>query len=263
VGADSGESRRPWRVVAGVTASALVCASVFALFNQWTFGAPFELGYSHEAGFEGLNQGFFGLTYPRRGPLMEILFGEFRGLLRLAPILVMAPIGFALLLRDRSSRVLGASALAISIYYVLFNASYYYWDGGWSFGPRHLAPALPLMSLSLAPLWSRAKLWLRVILSVLALYGAGLTLVAVSTTAQPPDTYRHPIRELLWPNFSKGRLAINRQAFVEDDLQKDRDPVSHSWNVGEKLGLTGLASLVPLLAFWSAIGFMWWRFRRD
>ena len=94
-------------------------------------------------------------------------------------------------------------------------------------------------------------------LFVIALYGAFLTLVAVSTTAQPPDGFQRPVSQLLWPNFVKGEMAINWQSFVEDNLQGRRDPATHAWNVGEKLGLTGLVSLAPLVALWSVIGLAW------
>jgi hypothetical protein len=153
------------------------------------------------------------------------------------------------------------AAGAIALYYVLFNASYYYWSGGWSLGPRHMAPALPFISLGLAPLWSGTKSRLRLVLGALALYGAVVALVAVSTTAQPPDTYRKPLTELLWPNFAQGRLSINWQSFVEDGLREKREPIAHAWNLGELTGLTGRASLLPLFAIWLVIGFVWWRFR--
>ena len=252
--ARAGGVERLQRVALGVTASALVCAAALVLFNEQSFGAPFALGYSKEVGFSGMSQGFFGLSYPRRGALMEILFGQFRGLFFLAPVLALAPLGFALLVISPASRLEGIVAMAIAAYYVLVNASYYYWDGGWSFGPRHMAPALPMMSLALALLWSRAKPALRVLLVLLALYGAGLTFVAVSTTAQPPDTYHRPVTELLWPNFAKGRVSINWQAFVEDNLRERRDPEAHAWNLGEKIGLTGWWSLVPLVMIWVAVG---------
>jgi hypothetical protein len=247
------------RVLLGVTAGAVVCLAILLAFNMLSFGAPFSLGYSNEESFAGMTQGFFGLTYPKRGVLMELLFGQFRGLLFFAPVFVAAPFGFVLLVRHRSSRLPGLAAAAIAFYYVVFNASYYYWDGGWSFGPRHMAPALPFLSLALAPLWSLRTRWLRLVLGALALYGFAVALIAVSTTAQPPDTYHKPLTDLFWPNFSKGRVSINWQSFVEDNLREDREPIAHAWNLGERAGLTGFASLLPLFVSWLAIGLLWWR----
>ena len=44
--------------------------------------------------------------------------------------------------------------------------------------------------------------------------------------------------------FVEGHLSINWQAFVEDNIQDERDPQTHAWNIGEKLGLTGLVSSI-------------------
>jgi hypothetical protein len=259
--ASSGGQDRVRSVVTGIFAGAAVCVVILLAFNVTSFGAPLSLGYASEETFTGMNQGFFGITFPRPGVLFQILFGQFRGLFFLAPVLAVAPIGLLLLVRDRPTRLPGLAAGAIALYYVLFNASYYYWSGGWSLGPRHMAPALPFISLGLAPLWSSTKSWLRLVLGALALYGAVVALVAVSTTAQPPDTYRKPLTELLWPNFAQGRLSINWQSFVEDGLREKREPIAHAWNLGELTGLTGRASLLPLFAIWLVIGFVWWRFR--
>jgi hypothetical protein len=253
-----GGTARCTRVIVGVTAGALACAAVLALYNQAAFGGALTLGYSKEEGFYGMKQGILGVTYPKLDVLGEILLGRYRGLLYLAPVLAAAPLGFALLIRAPQSRLPGIAAATIAVYYVLFNAAYFYWHGGWSYGPRHVAPALPFLSVALAPLWSRAKPIARAALGVLALYGAALTLVAVSTTAQPPEYYKTPVSQLLWPSFVSGKLSINYQSFVDDDLRKQRDPVAHAWNLGEKLGLAGHASLLPLFALWGVAGLAYW-----
>jgi hypothetical protein len=251
------------RVVVGVAGGALLCALVIVAFNVFSFGTPLALGYANVEGFTEMRKGFFGLTYPKRTILIWLLFGQYRGLLFLAPVLIAAPIGFLMLVRDPATRIPGVAAMSIAAYYLLFNASYIYWDGGWSYGPRHLAPALPFMSLALAPVWDRAKAPFRVALGALALFGAALAFIAVATTAQPPDTYRRPVTDLLWPNFAKGQLSINHQAFVEAGLRNERDPKAHAWNLGERLGLKGLMSLTPLLAIWSGIGVWWWTRREE
>jgi hypothetical protein len=253
-----GGPARRGRVIAGVAGGALVCAAVLGLYNQAAFGGPLRVGYANEAGFEGMKEGFLGITHPKLWVLGELLFGRFRGLLYLAPVLAAAPSGFVLLISSRTARRPGVAAAAIAIYYLLFNAAYVYWHGGWSYGPRHMAPALPFLSLALAPLWSRASPAARGALAAVALYGAALSFVAVSTTAQPPENYKRPVSDLLWPSFKSGRLSINHQAFVEPDVTTQRDPVAHAWNLGEKLGLAGHASLLPLYAVWGVIGIGCW-----
>jgi hypothetical protein len=87
------------------------------------------------------------------------------------------------------------------------------------------------------------------------LWGAGLTLVAVSTTPQPPAIlYMHPVSELLWPAFKDGDLSLNHQSFVDHSanggmLRGHRLPHA-AWNLGEVMGLRGLPSLIPLGIAW-------------
>ena len=113
--ARSGNGRRLGRVIAYVTVGALVCAGILAIVNTLSFGGPLELGYSNVVGFEGMTRGFFGLTRPNPETLRALLFGQYRGLFFFAPVLALAPIGFALLVRDRSSRGPAIAALAIAV----------------------------------------------------------------------------------------------------------------------------------------------------
>src|SRR6185436_17638386 len=78
-----------------------------------------------------------------------------------------------------------------------------------------------------------------------------------------PDNHKVPFTQLLWPNFASGHLSINQQAFVEEYPVSQRDPVAHMWNLGEKFGLAGHASLVPLFAAWGVIGAVWWALREE
>ena len=259
--AAKGGRARALRVTIGITVSAIMCASVLAWYNQTSFGSPLHLGYLNVPGFEGMSQGFFGITRPDYNVMKQLLFGQFRGLFYLSPILIAAPIGLLLLVRDRYSRLAGLTAATIAAFYLVLNASYYYWDGGWSYGPRHMAPALPFLSLAVAPIWSKGRPILRLGLLMVALYGAGHAFVAVSTTAQPPDTYLRPVAQLFWPRFIQGDLSTNWQSYLEYLPRDERDHTSHAWNIGEKIGLSGLASLLPLVLTWFVIGFTWWKQR--
>ena len=94
----------------------------------------------------------------------------------------------------------------------------------------------------------------RAVLAAAWLWGAALTLVAVSTTPQPPASIERPVTQLLVPAFREGRLALNNQRFTdfradEAAIRRHAEPTA-SWNVGMKIGLTGLASLIPLGIVW-------------
>ena len=250
------------RVGAAVVAGALLPLGVFVLYNQAAFGSPFTIGYTHEEGFPAMQQGFMGVTYPNARALWGILVGGHRGLFFHAPAILIGLVGFLLLVRGERARA-GVVALGLVIYFTLFNSAYAYWDGGWSYGPRHMAPALPFLCLPLGVLWSRARPAWRVALGGLAAGSLAITLIAVSTTVQPPEVIRHPLPDLLWPAFLDGDLSLNHQSFLEfsADVQKLRGHVvSHdAWNLGEKLGLSGLTSLLPLGAVWLACAVLYVR----
>src|SRR5581483_805279 len=245
-GARSLDRGRALRLVGALTASALAAAAVLMIFQYVCFGSPFHLAYSSEQGYVGMQHGIFGVEIPKLVRLRRILFGEYRGLLPLAPILTVAPFGLVFVRR----RLVAAAAFAIAVYYILLNASYVYWEGGWSYGPRHASPAIPFLCIGVAMLWTRAPRLGRAALAIVGAYGVALTLVAVSTAPLPPNNIRRPVAELLWPAFVDGDLALNPQTFVSGganpDFRAHTEPKA-AFNLGMKMGLRGLTSLLPLM----------------
>jgi hypothetical protein len=249
------------RIMAAMAGGALACGMVLIVHNVLAFGSPFELGYSQTVNFPGMSQGLFGVQTPDLGVLRELVLGRYRGLLLLAPIVIAAPIGLFLLAKKRELRAAVVVAGCIPVYFLLVNAGYATWDGGWTYGPRFLAPALPFLCLPLAAVWTRARHLLRVPLLAVLLWGAALSLVAVSTTAQPPDFYKSPVTELLWPSFRDGRFPVT--AFEAGSGGASLRPVQDEkddgpWNFGEKVGLAGHASIAPVFLFWLAAAIGWW-----
>ena len=55
--------------------------------------------------------------------------------------------------RDARSPRAAVAAGLVALFYLLLNASYFYWEGGWAYAPRQVTPALPFVALGLAPLW--------------------------------------------------------------------------------------------------------------
>lgn len=156
-------------------------------YNLFAFGDPFRLGYQGVVGFDGMKQGLFGLTRPSSAALVEILVGARRGMLWVAPILVIAPFGLARLWR-RGERSLVALAVSGAVIAFLYNASYVYWDGGNSTGPRHAMPAIAFLALGFAPLWAAATPIARVPLA--ALLAASMTInctIAAAEITAPQD----------------------------------------------------------------------------
>jgi hypothetical protein len=132
------------------------------------------------------------------------------------------------------------------------NASYEHWEGGWSFGPRHLGQVLGFLAIGLAPVWMRGGRWLRTLVVALAISGGAITLVAVATDAQPNNTIQSPMTEYQWPSFKDGYISLNRQSYFDmrppdrTDEPREIHNVLAQWNLGEQMGLSGLWSLMPL-----------------
>lgn len=165
-----------------------------AAYNFLAFGTVFRLGYQGVVGWEGMNRGLFGLTRPDPGALWEITFGVRRGLLWVAPVLAMAPLGLALLIEDRRTRAIGVMAGAVVAIQLLVNAAYVYWDGGNSTGPRLAMPMAGLLALGLAPFWaSLASRAGRIAAAAVLLASIALNAVIASAEIMADPTFRFPI----------------------------------------------------------------------
>jgi len=162
-------------------------------YNLFAFGTPFHVGYSGVVGFEGMNQGLFGLAWPRLDVLRKILLGDRRGLFWVAPVLLAAPLGLIALARGQGTRALAAMAAIAATIVLLVNAAYFYWDGGNSTGPRHAMPAVALLAIGLAPWWARLQTvngrWLAGALLVLSI---AINAVIASAEIFSPPGFHHP-----------------------------------------------------------------------
>jgi hypothetical protein len=223
-----------------------LCLAVVLVYQKSAFGSPFRLGYEYVVNYqETLRHGELGLTYPKLHPLLALLFGKRCGLLLLAPILLVAPLGFRLLWRASLPRLGLCVSAGIAVYYLLFNASYLYWQAGASFGPRYLSPGLPLACLFLAPVWQQASRPIRVALGAVAGYGVFVALAAVTTRPSIPESVTFPLR-------------VTLQGFMRGETYQK----GGSWNLGSLAGLQGVLSVLFLLVVWGIAAVGWWRMAR-
>jgi len=250
---------RALRILGTMTVTAIVCAAVLFGYLYACFGSPFHIPYTSELDrYPGMEQGFFGINPPRLIRLRRILFGSYRGLLPIAPTLALAPFGYAAMaLRGARARTAAVVAAILAVYFIVLNASYTYWEGGWSYGPRQASPAIPFLCVALGALWSalpRAGRW---ILAVISAYGVAVTLVAVSTMPLPPADIRAPLADFMLPAFRDGDLSLNTQTMasggVDTGFRAHHEPKA-AFNLGMKMGLDGRASLVPLAIVWLICG---------
>lgn len=254
------------RAAAGVGAGAFACALILMIYLHATFGSIFRPSYSYydPNSFVFMHQrGYLGLTYPHIDRLLKILFGCRRGLFFAAPVAAAAAFGLALLWRrrDKSTRPAAIVATFIVTYYFLFNASFYQWQSGLSYGPRYAGAAIPLLCLGLAAAWDRASSPWRRLLLVLAFYSVLSSLIVVSTNPQLAVLDSCPIFHSSWPAFWSGQLSLNHGSMLTV-AEAGSSQTYGAFNLGELVGLHGLPSLIPLLAIWALAAFSWTRLNR-
>ncbi len=252
-----GSSAR-WRVAAGVGLGAAICLGVLMAYLHAAFGA-FRPSYSYydPNSFSFMQQqGYLGLTYPHPDRLLKILFGCSRGLLFASPVLVAAPWGLWLRWNGKTYRAAAFTAAGIAGYYLLFNASFYWWKAGLSFGPRYAGACIPFVCIGLAVVWGRASAgWRRVLLG-LGACSILLALMVVSTTSQLAMQDSCPIVHSTVPSFWSGQMAMNRESMLTAAESNGR---YGAFNLGQLVGLRGLASLIPLFLIWGMAAVLWFR----
>ena len=203
-------------------------------------------------------QGYMGLTYPHPDRLLKLLFGCSRGLFFASPVLLAAVTGLWWLKKRFSGPALVAGAIVV--YYFLFNASFYWWKAGLTFGPRYAGAAIPMLCLGLAVAWTRASLAWRRVLIALACCSVFITLMVVSTSSQLAMQGSCPIMHSSWPAFWAGAVATNRESML---LATEANGSYGAFNLGQLVGFHGLATLIPLLIMWAVAAGLWRRLRRE
>jgi hypothetical protein len=252
-----------WRVVAGIGIGAGICVVVLLWYLHASFGS-FRLSYSYydPNSFAFMQQrGFFGLTYPHPDRLLKLLFGCARGLFFASPVTLAAPVGLWWMWKKKTRMPALAAGLIVT-YYFLFNASFYWWKAGLSFGPRYAGACIPLLCVGLAVAWQRATRTWRRVLVALAVCSVSVALMAVSTTSQLSMQDTCPIVHSVWPAFWSGQMALNRESMLTVAEARSNGQYG-AFNLGQLMGLHGLASLIPLFVMWGVAWMLWRRIGQE
>ena len=154
---------------------ALVGLVPLALYNLAAFHSLTHVAY---ANVPQQHKGFFGITAPSLR-VAATLLGDSRGLLTLAPVLVMGALGAVALYR-RGRRAEALVIGGVCLLYLTYNSGYYLPFGGGSPGPRFLATTLPFLALGLAIAFERWP-------------GPTIALAAVSVTCSVLAAIAHPL----------------------------------------------------------------------
>jgi hypothetical protein len=253
-------TRSRWRVMLGIFIGATLCACTLFAYLYAAFGGlrP-SYSYYDPTSFSFMQQqGYMGLTYPHPDRLLKLLFGCSRGLLVASPVMAGAIVGLWLLRKQHRWPAVVAGAIAI--YYFLFHASFYWWKAGLTFGPRYAGACIPLLCLGLGVAWTRASKSWRAVLIVLAGLSVFIAIMVVATSSQLAMQDSCPIVHSSWPVFWTGQIATNRESMLQAAESMNG---AGAFNLGQIIGLRGLASLLPLIAMWALVLVVGARFVRQ
>jgi hypothetical protein len=143
-------------------------ASLFPTFltRQIIYGSPFETGYPAIS------------TWNWTSPvLFKVLFSSNHGMFSWTPILILAVVGLAFLIKRDA--LLGAGSLLTFLAFYYLIASYPDWDGISSFGNRFFVSLTPIFILGLAALLSSFSSWMGKTTRAIAVAGPVLALLVV------------------------------------------------------------------------------------
>ncbi len=179
----------------------LACAGLYGLYNLARFGDPLDTGY-HEVSF----------NYPLLRGLWLQLFSLERGLVWYDPVVLLVPVGAALLWRRQRGAVLLAGALAVT--YVLLYATYAQSPaGGHSMGQRFLLVIVPLLVVLALPVLGKVRSWTRALV---------VAIIAVSVLVQLP---------LVWvnPSYYYAGLGAEQERSGDPTVRSGQTVLVRSW----------------------------------
>ena len=168
------------------------------------FGDPMVLPYSLDA-FSEMRQGLYAIKWPDLCTGLKLLFSPARGLLFWSPFLALTALGYPELFRK--SKLLFLLAFVPPLFhFVIISGRVWDWPAGPAFGPRFLAPILPLISLPCALGMQRCP---RIGLA-LACYSVAVTTFVTLTDACPDfSSHPNPLLDLNLPLFLRGQISPN------------------------------------------------------
>ncbi|MBC7634384.1 MAG: hypothetical protein H7251_02155 [Acetobacteraceae bacterium] len=192
-------------LLAGAMVGGLAPLILLLVYNQNAFGAPLHLGYANVVDFAGMQTGWFGVSRPDPHIAWEVLFGASRGLVWISPFLLLAPLAYVMAWREMPRGVV-LVLLAVPVLFLLINAGYAYWDGGWSTGPRHLTPGLAFACVPFAALWDRGGRGLRLLAAGAVGASAVLSLscAMVDMTSRPLPDGVNTVFDSILPRLAAG-----------------------------------------------------------
>lgn len=263
------------RALAPFAAGAIAPFALLMMYDDACFGSPFALGYAHLANAEFrsvIDSGFYGLRAPAPAAAFALVASEHRGLLPLAPWTLATVLGAIAIRRGRPRELLFLAGSAAFLF--LLAASYARWDGGAAMGPRYFVPALPFVAILAAfgfdaigkEVGGPRRTALTTLAGASIVYAIAISTACVVVMPELPDVPvaapapgmgpvdpEHPLTTLVGPLLARGHVSVKGTTrdghigFAIGLPDHDDDAIL----IGERVGLRGLASVVPLFLLWA------------
>jgi len=222
---------------------ALIPAALTAWYHYEAFGSPLATPYSfleNPQFIKDIAPGVMGLRTPRLENMYGAFVAPFEGMFFFAPWLALCVPALLRLRGLRAGSPDGGAAflacLASALMLTLFIACHSLWRGGWTLGPRYIAPFVPFAAVMILdwlnrvggrhPIAARTLLAVPVVASVAVTGSSSLVSQGFHTA------FYNPLTEAVLPLLRDGYVT---------------------WNLGNLAGLSGGWSAAPLVAL-TAVG---------
>ncbi|MDP7040228.1 MAG: hypothetical protein QGI45_13795 [Myxococcota bacterium] len=178
--------------------------------------------------------------------LGTILYSNRIGIFLHMPILLFALIGLYFASKNTLQRKLAATLALAALVQLVLNSTFLGWHGGFVVGARYQIPVLGLYALALCFV-PQSKILLKLMKVALGISMANMLVIASLTPIYAiKDAHYLGLTEY-YRRFFDGNIA--QHTYHVRTTFPDYPPIQHfhTFNIGELLGLKGLATLAPLL----------------
>ena len=181
------------------------------MHNYFSYGHPLSIGYGKLAGtpFDiGMNEGFFGITFPDPKVFILLLFSFYKG------FFIFNPLFFSTLFHLKKENCLDDADFSFTLFAIIFlplliNSSYFYWQGGNCFGPRHLIIIIAPLSILLHGFFKVRSFSFCFFLLLSYITNLTATAVDVFTPERVPIPFLWNLKAIL-----TNHISINRNGFL-------------------------------------------------
>lgn len=222
-------------------------ALAFLTYNTLCFGDPFTTNQtlkSPEYQTEGLLLGMLQVPDVRR--LYWLTVHPFRGLLYCCPVFLVPLLSWPKHWRSRALSWEQVLPLTVIASFALFMLSFNGWAGGFCVGPRYLIPMLPFLFSLALPGFRRCTVPSMLLMALSSVFMFSVTAVQLIVRAPNGGTAAQsdPVGDSLY-GLMVGKTSASTQGMLDYLPTSSSKSVWASYNLGELVGLRGIASVLP------------------